>query len=173
MPEKKGEILNITDKMPRAKIMSKPLPQILDELDDNIRTAAEAARKAGEAAKVAKDAASQATKASAEVEKWAEEIRQAGTKSGETALLERVEFLEERLDAIEALLPSEKTIILREISKKDAEKEIRQLFSEGKILYYSDIAEKLGLDLQLVVEICNELQKSGEIKIDDNALQSR
>ncbi len=43
-------------KMPPAKIMSKPLPQILDEMDENIRAAAEAARKAEEAAKAAKDA---------------------------------------------------------------------------------------------------------------------
>jgi len=173
MAEKKGEILNITDKIPRAKVMSKPLPQILDEMDDNIRAAAEAARKAEQAAKVAKDAASQATKASTEVEKLAEEVRQAGTKGTETALLERVEFLEQRLAAMEALLPNEKVIILREITKEDAEKEIRELFSKGDTLYYSDIAERLRLDLDLVVDICNELQRRGEVKINDNALQSR
>ena len=39
------------------KIMSKPLPQILDEMDENIRAAAEAARKAEEAARAAKEAA--------------------------------------------------------------------------------------------------------------------
>jgi regulator of replication initiation timing len=77
--------------------------------------------------------------------------------------------IEERLATIEASLPNEKVIIMREISKEAAEKEIRQLFSEGKALYYSDIAEHLRLDLQLVVEICNELQKRGEIKIDGNA----
>jgi oligoendopeptidase F len=90
-----------------------------------------------------------------------------------TSLVNRIKSLEKRLTKIESSLPNEKVVLLREISKEEAKKEIRQLFSEGKTLYYSDIAEHLGLDLQLVVEICNELQKSGEIEIDDNALQSR
>ena len=37
----------------RSKILTKPLPQILDEVDDNIRAATEAARRAEEAAKAA------------------------------------------------------------------------------------------------------------------------
>ena len=37
------------------KIMRKPLPQILDEMEDNIRAAAEAARRAEDAAKLAKE----------------------------------------------------------------------------------------------------------------------
>lgn len=67
----------------------------------------------------------------------------------------------------------EKIVVLREISKEEAEKEILKLFSGGQVLYYSDIAEKLGLDLQLVVEICNELQSKGRIEVIDDALQSR
>ena len=67
----------------------------------------------------------------------------------------------------------EKIVVLREISKEEAEKEILQLFSEGQVLYYSDIAQKLRLDLELVVEICNELQSKGRIEVIDNALQSR
>ena len=39
------------------EIMTKPLPQILDEMEANIRAAAEAARKAEEAAKAARGAA--------------------------------------------------------------------------------------------------------------------
>jgi hypothetical protein len=82
-------------------------------------------------------------------------------------LRETIRRIEERLASIEASLPKEKTIILREVSKEEAEEEIRRLFSEGQILYYSDIAERLRLDLQLVVEICNELQSRGEIEVDD------
>ena len=44
------------------KILTKPLPQILDEMDQNIRVAAEAATRAEEAAKAARDAAAAATK---------------------------------------------------------------------------------------------------------------
>lgn len=64
-------------------------------------------------------------------------------------------------------------VVLREISKEEAEKEILKLFSGGQVLYYSDIAEKLGLDLKLVVEICNELQSKGRIEVIDDALHSR
>jgi hypothetical protein len=55
------------------KIMSKPIAQILDEMDDNIRAAAQAARYAEEAARAAKDAAMAATKASEKADKRAEE----------------------------------------------------------------------------------------------------
>jgi hypothetical protein len=53
------------------KILTKPLPQILDEMESNIRSAAEAARKAEEAAGAA-------TKTSGEAAKRAEEARKAG-----------------------------------------------------------------------------------------------
>lgn len=90
------------------------------------------------------------------------------------ALRERIRAVEERLANIEATIPEERVIILREVSKEEAEKDILELFSQGQILYYSDIAEQLGLDLQLVVEICNELQSKGEIELVDNTtLQKR
>ncbi len=81
-------------------------------------------------------------------------------------LRDAIRRIEERLTSIEASLPSEKVIILREISKEEAKNEIKRLFSGGKTLYYSDIAQQLGLDLELVVDICDELQKQGEITID-------
>lgn len=90
------------------------------------------------------------------------------------ALRERIRAVEERLINIEATIPKERVTILQEISKEEAEKEILGLFSQGLTLYYSDIAEQLRLDLQLVVEICNELQSKGEIEVvDDTTLQKR
>lgn len=88
-------------------------------------------------------------------------------------LRDKLKNIEERLAIIEASLPQEKIIILREVSKEVAEKEIKALFTEGQILYYSDIAERLRLDLQLVVEICNELQSKGEIEVVDDSLRAR
>jgi hypothetical protein len=179
------------------KVLRKPLPQIIDELDDNIRAAAEAGRKALEAAQAAAQAANAATNASMEAEKRAGEARQAGLLASQNtikavakteaqfkkttgeistsnaALLQRIKVLEDRLTKVETTQPDNKIILVRKITKKEAEKEICGLFSKGETLYYSDIAERLNLDLQLVVKICNKLQKSGEIKIDDNALQSR
>jgi hypothetical protein len=177
-----------------AKVIQKPLPQILDEMDENIRAAAEASRKAEEAARLAKQAASDAHSSSTKAEKQAEESLISGMKAAKKAtqaaqktieqfkrtkqdiqkfeamVLKRIESVEKKFLNIEDSLPSEKVILLREISKKEAEKEIRKLFSEGQVLYYSDIAERLGLNLQLVVEICNKLQNRGEIKVSDKAL---
>ena len=56
------------------KIHVKPLPDILDEMDANIRAAAEAARRAEEAAKAAREAAKAATKASEIAEARADEV---------------------------------------------------------------------------------------------------
>jgi DNA invertase Pin-like site-specific DNA recombinase len=78
--------------------------------------------------------------------------------------------IKERLVCLEASLPKQKVIVLREISKDQATSEIKDLFAKGKTLYYSEVAEKLRLDLQTVVEICNELQQNGEIEIVDNVL---
>jgi chromosome segregation ATPase len=171
------------------KIMVRPLPQIIDEIEANIGTATEAARRAEEAARAAREAAGAATKASEEAGKRATEARkaertvkvaiaaaeEATRKAEETAatILQRIELLEKRLKSLENALPKEEVVVLREISKEEAEKEILELFSKGQTLYYSDIAEQLGLDLKLVVEICNELQSRGEIEVVDDLLQRR
>jgi dCTP deaminase len=55
------------------------------------------------------------------------------------------------------------TVVLRSVDREQAMKEIEGLFKKGKMLYYSDIAEQLGLDLELVVDICNELENKGII----------
>jgi len=89
-------------------------------------------------------------------------------------LRQKIQEIEERLVAIEKVYPSEKVIVLRELSKEQAEAEILRLFSTGRTLYYSDIAEELKLDLALVVEICNELENRGKVQVvDDNVLQAR
>lgn len=83
-------------------------------------------------------------------------------------LRQEVEHIKQRLSELEDRIPEEKIIVLRQISREEAKQEIRQLFSSGRTLYYSDIAEELRLDLKLVVEICLELQASGEIGIDES-----
>ncbi|MBA7688411.1 hypothetical protein ES703_96891 [subsurface metagenome] len=79
------------------------------------------------------------------------------------SLQRELEQVKKRLAELEA---KEKVIVLREITREAAKKEIRNLFSIGRTLYYSDIAKELSLELEMVVDICNELQKSGEIGID-------
>ena len=56
------------------------------------------------------------------------------------------------------------------ISYEEATGEIVDLFLTGRTLYYSDIIAQLGLDLRLVVGICDELEASGEIAVDAGKL---
>ena len=65
-------------KQPPPKILTKPLPIILDEMEANIRAAAEAARRAEEAARIA-------TRAASEAEERAEEARMAGETAAKEA----------------------------------------------------------------------------------------
>ena len=60
----------------------------------------------------------------------------------------------------------EKVIVLKEMTREEAKRSIRQLFSSGRTLYYSDIVQELGIDLETVVDICNELEKDKEIAVD-------
>lgn len=86
------------------------------------------------------------------------------------SLRQEIEQIKQKLSELEERITEEKVIVLREISREEAKEEIRQLFSSGRTLYYSDIAEELRLDLELVVDICRELQESGELRIDESAL---
>ena len=53
---------------------------------------------------------------------------------------------------------------LGEVSREEAKERILKLFEEKGELDYGDIFEKLGIDLKLIVEICDELEKSKKIE---------
>jgi hypothetical protein len=58
------------------------------------------------------------------------------------------------------------TVVLRAISRDQAKTEILNLFKKShKTLFYSDVSELLSLDLELVVELCNELENEGLIGV--------
>ena len=58
------------------------------------------------------------------------------------------------------------TVVLRAIPRKQAKDEILKLFKDSsKPLFYSDVAEQLNLDLELVVELCSELEKQNQIGV--------
>ena len=88
------------------------------------------------------------------------------------ALQNEVEALYERIAALEAQAIAEPEP-LREIPKDQAREEIRALFSEGGIIYMSDVADRLNLPDELVVEICLELEGAGELNRRDNAVDAR
>lgn len=86
------------------------------------------------------------------------------------SLRQEMEQIKQKLSDLEDRVPKEKVIVLRELPREAAKQEIRRIFSDGRTLYYSDIAEELKIDLELAVDICHELQESGEIKIDERVL---
>ena len=56
-------------------------------------------------------------------------------------------------------------IEVRDVPRSIAKQEILALFHKSKEpLFYSDIADQLRLDFSLVVDICREIEKSGEIE---------
>ncbi len=79
-------------------------------------------------------------------------------------LHEELERIKQRLLELEN---REKVIVLRDITREEAKKEIQKLFMSGRTLLYSDIVKELKLDLETVVDICNELMESGAVAVDD------
>ena len=76
----------------------------------------------------------------------------------------RINELEDRLIHLEDEATAVKTVVLRELDRGEAKEEIRQLFASGETLYYSDIVERLGIDLEVVVEISRELMAEDLIR---------
>jgi len=50
------------------------------------------------------------------------------------------------------------------VSKEEAKEEILRLFEKKGELGYGEIMEALGIDLKLIVEICDELEKESKIE---------
>ncbi|MFH1140823.1 MAG: hypothetical protein V1724_03945 [Chloroflexota bacterium] len=88
-----------------------------------------------------------------------------------TQLEARVVVLEEEIQVLKASA-QEEVIVLRTISREQAKEEIRRLFSSGETFYYSDVAQQIRLDLRLVVELCQELEKEGALEVDANYVES-
>ena len=90
-------------------------------------------------------------------------------------LLKEVADLQDRVMVLEAgflnlsadYMPE--IIEIREVSREQAKAEIVELFGESEeALYYSDIQKRLGIDLEMVVEICKELIDEGVIGVGAN-----
>ncbi len=82
------------------------------------------------------------------------------------SLQDELRQVKQRLLELESRVAEEKVIVLRDITREEAKQEIQQLFSSGRTLYYSDIVQELGISLETVVEICNELEEEKEIAVD-------
>ena len=94
------------------------------------------------------------------------ERQHARLRSGFNALAQRVAALEQELEMLKA---EGEIIEIRDIPRKQAKDEIRRLFATGETLYYSDIVQRLQLGIELVVELCKELEVEDEIQVNGNA----
>ena len=86
--------------------------------------------------------------------------------------LDKLDLIENQLNEISRLVGQEveqEAIILRDVSSEQAKAEIEELFrNTTDSLYYSDIMEQLGIDLELVVSVCSELLDEGKIEYGGN-----
>lgn len=86
------------------------------------------------------------------------------------ALREELRQARQKIAELENKPLGEEVMVVRDITKEEAKEEIRQLLKGGDTLYFSEIADKLRLDLEMVVDICRELQDTKEIGIDEEVL---
>lgn len=61
-------------------------------------------------------------------------------------------------------IPKKQVIQHRTLTKNTAKKEVLELFEQKGELDYGDIIETLGLDLEIIVDVCRELQEEGRIQ---------
>jgi len=91
---------------------------------------------------------------------------------GIEAVARKVETLEEAIHDIKNRLEKltcsyeTKDIEIRRITYKKAKKEIADFFKNhhGKELNAADIQENLGIDIEVAMKACDELEKEGKIK---------
>jgi len=74
--------------------------------------------------------------------------------------------LRAKVVAMQATNSAEEILEIREIPREQAKEEVRAFFKahHGEAIYPSDVMEALSLDYDLVYEICEELEKEGNIK---------
>ena len=82
-----------------------------------------------------------------------------------TTLSHIAQSLGMKLTATAAEPPPEE-ICYRTVSKEEAQREILALLDEKPDLCYDDISDHLRIEMEMVVDICIELEDSGIIKTD-------
>ncbi len=91
---------------------------------------------------------------------------------------ERITALERRLASltrkVQRLSATQNGAVeLRNLTRAQARSEIIDLFQSGETLYYSDIVQRLGIDIEDVIEICRELETEGRIETLGDAAKPR
>ena len=83
-----------------------------------------------------------------------------------TKLKAENKVLRAKVVAMQVTNSAKELLEIREIPRKQAKEEVRAFFKahHGEAIYPSDVMEALSLDYDLVYEICEELEKEGNIK---------
>ena len=96
------------------------------------------------------------------------------SKPGVERLKKQVAILSARVAELERELESARNtesdniIVLRDITKEQARKEILEAFRVREPLDYVDLADTLTLDLSLILEVCDDLMEEGVIVFNDD-----
>ena len=83
------------------------------------------------------------------------------------SLTTRLAELEQEVETTKAAQPDD-IIVIREIGKEQARKEIIKSFEAGEPLDQADLADMLSLEISLVIEVCNELIEEGVVVFYDD-----
>lgn len=90
------------------------------------------------------------------------------TKLEKETLENRLSEIEKKMEALlkiaEIVEPTE--INIRDISYDQAKKEITEYFKahHGETVDAADLEEYLGIDIEIAIQVCEELEKEGQIK---------
>lgn len=84
----------------------------------------------------------------------------------------RVTALEEELGIANGPEPIEQLASRRNTRREEAKRQIREFYARGETYYMSEVTDRLNLRDELVVELCTELRRKGELQVDDSALRS-
>jgi len=108
----------MADEIEIRKIMTKPLPQILDEIEDSIKSSDEAAKQAREAAEEARKAGEKAASEAARVAAEAiARVEDTAKKAMQLAELLNLAIMD-GITAVEKRLSRESTVVNSNIKKK-------------------------------------------------------
>lgn len=93
-----------------------------------------------------------------------------GMEADVRSVQKEVESLKQEIAEMKALLEgpgtAEPVFELREVSYEDAKREIKQYFEahHGESIDAGDLQEALGIDIQMVIQICQDIERDGQIK---------
>ncbi len=98
-------------------------------------------------------------------------VRASSQEERIAALERQVATLTRELKALRPLQNGD--VAIRAISRGQARREVLALFEAGGTVYYSDIVQRLGIDIDDVIAVCEALELEGKIETLGDAAKIR